>query len=427
MRIKFRLVAALAIFGVLATGAAVVGQELLNSTEVDDQRFQPSKSDAAFDPSRYRDFANYVAQTRERLERDKVFMDVGRKEIELDAATPFELRPANGCPTTNDGNYRRGILLIHGLSDTPLAMGDLARAFAERCFLVRVILLPGHGTRAADLLNVTGDDWFLATRFGLETLRTDADEVFVGGFSLGGLLAVHAAVEDPNIKGVFSFSPALSLERGWLIRQSLWLRHLFDWVDVDPPDDYARYESMPFNGLAETYELTEKLAKRLETHALDVPIFIAQSADDRIIDQGTNLDYFKRYFSHTDSRLILYRRNPKEGPDSIDQRVLYFNSFLPEQRIANFSHMSIHISPFNPHYGIDGDYRNCGISSGDRAADAIERCLTAERPWRGETVRSSSLDVPDIEAMARLTFNPRFGELLGKIDRFLRRLGRHQS
>ena len=427
MKLRLRLVLAFASIGALATCAAVVGQDMLDSTDVDDRRFQPSASSATFDSGRYRDFADYVAQTRARLERDKVYMDASQKKTELEAATPFELSPADGCATTQNGRYGKGILLIHGLSDTPLAMRDLAHAFAERCFLVRVILLPGHGTRAADLLQVTGDDWRRATRFGLATLKTAADKVFVGGFSLGGLLAVHAAVEDPDIDGVFSFSPALSLERGWLLRQSLWLRHIVDWVDRDPPDDYARYESMPFNGLAETYELSERLAQRLGAQELRVPIFIAQSADDRIIDQNTNLDFFKRYFTHPDSRLISYRSDSKEGPDSTDRRISYFNSYLPNERIANFSHMSIHVSPFNPHYGINGDYRNCGISSGDRQADAIERCQSAKWPWRGETVRNNSSDIPDVESMARLTFNPRFDELLGEIDRFLLRLDQGQS
>ena len=92
-------------------------------------------------------------------------------------------------------------------------MRDLADAFAARCFLVRTMLLPGHGTRPDDLLDVTRGDWLGAARFGLATLKADAGAVFAGGFSLGGLLALHTVLADPALRGAFLFSPAFALER----------------------------------------------------------------------------------------------------------------------------------------------------------------------------------------------------------------------
>ena len=65
-------------------------------------------------------------------------------------------------------------------------------ADATRCFLVLTMLLPGHGTRPGDLLDVTRGDWLGAARFGLATLKADA-----GGFSLGGLPALHAVLAAP--------------------------------------------------------------------------------------------------------------------------------------------------------------------------------------------------------------------------------------
>ena len=84
---------------------------------------------------------------------------------------PFELSPSGQCASQRTRVPAKGILLIHGLSDMPFAMHDLPRAFAKRCFLIRVILLPGQGSRAGDLLNVSRTDWLNATGFGLETLK----------------------------------------------------------------------------------------------------------------------------------------------------------------------------------------------------------------------------------------------------------------
>ncbi|MEM7023853.1 MAG: hypothetical protein AAF637_14850, partial [Pseudomonadota bacterium] len=108
--------------------------------------------------------------------------------------------------------------------------------------------------------------------------------------------------------------------------------------------------------------------------------------------------------------------------DPADRRIVYFNSFLPEQRIASFSHLSIHVAPSNGHYGVNGTYRDCGINSGGRPEDDVARCLSAPLPWRGETFIDHPIDPADQAAMARLTFNPRFDDLLNQIDAFLMRL-----
>ena len=404
--------------GLVVAGQAFDADASSRSPSAADERLQPSGEGLPFDPGRFRDFDDYVLQTRERLERHKVYMDPRRAGRELVAATPFERAPAAGCPPAATGRPSRGVLLLHGLSDMPLAMRDLADAFAARCFVVRAMLLPGHGTRAGDLLDVTRRDWLAATRFGLETLKGDVDEVFVGGFSLGGLLAMHAVLEDAAVRGAFVFSPALALARAWLVRQSLWLRHVLDWLDRDAPDDYARYEAMPMNATAETFLLTRELARLLERRRVAVPVFMALSADDPVIDVAVNRDYFENRFSHPGSRLVVYRRDPREGTDPDDTRVNYRNSFLPEQRIAGFSHLSIHIAPANVHYGAHGDYRSCGQASGE-SAEAVARCLAAPHPWRGEVFGANRAAIPDGAPVARLTYNPRFGDLLEQIDEFL--------
>ena len=418
MRVMAGAAGVLAAVGFVVIGQLFSAEASFPGPKADDARFQPSGEGLPFDPGRYRDFRDYVRQTRKRLERHKVYMDPRRVETELAASTPFERAPADRCLPEASGRPGRGVLLLHGLSDVPLAMRDLADAFAARCFLVRVMLLPGHGSRAGDLLDANRGDWLAATRFGLETLKTDADKVFVGGFSLGGLLSIHALLTDAAVRGAFVFSPALALERAWWIRQAVWLRHVFDWADRDARDDYARYEAMPVNAIAETFLLTRELARSLEERRVSAPVFMAHSADDPVINTAANLDYFLNRFSNSGSRLLVYRRDPREGADPADSRISYRNSFLPGQRIAGFSHQSLHIAPANAHYGVDGEYRNCGQSSG-ASAEAVARCLAAPRPWRGEVFGDGAAAAPVGEVLARLTYNPRFSEMFRLIDDFI--------
>ena len=212
---------ALLTIGLVMCGQWIFVDAIVRSQTADNAWLQASGEGLPFEVGQFRDFDDYILQTRKRLERHKLYLDPEQEEIEFAAALPFERAPSEVCSSTSSDRPSRGILLLHGLSDMPLAMSDLAEAFASRCFLVRTILLPGHGTRAGDLLEVTRGDWLEATRFGLETLKEDVDEVFVGGFSLGGLLSLHALSADATVKGAFLFSPALALQNAWLIRYAV--------------------------------------------------------------------------------------------------------------------------------------------------------------------------------------------------------------
>ena len=413
------LIISVCMFAALATG--LIARERASSNS---DRLVPSSMPTAFAAENYRDFADYVSQMRDNLIKNKVYLNPDKVAEELDVATPFELLPSAKCVSHEAPAASAGILLIHGLSDTPFAMRDLAEAFAERCFLVRVILLPGHGTRAGDLLEVTRADWLHATRFGIDTLRSDVDEVYVGGFSLGGLLATYMAIEDREIRGVFAFSPAFSLQHAWQLRQSVWLRHIIRWADRDEPDDYARYEAMPMNGLAEMYLLTRDFQALLRQVSIPVPVFLVQSVDDAIIDAEVNERLFSTRFSSMLSRMIIYQQDPQDPAKPSDRRIVYEKSHLPEQRVIGFSHQAVHIAPNNRHYGLLGDYRSCGANS-DRSAREVSLCENATVLWRGELFGQSDFLLAEGAAIGRLTFNPLFDRLLAEIDRFLGATAQH--
>ena len=54
-----------------------------------------------------------------------------------------------------------------------------------------------------------------------------------------------------------------------------------------------------------------------------------------------------------------------------------------------------------------------------RAHEAVARCLAAPHPWRAEVFGDNRAAIPDRAPVARLTYNPRFGELLELVDGFL--------
>ncbi len=386
------------------------------------EHLQPSSASTGFDATKYQSFADYLAKRREEIVTGRVFFDPQRREQEINIVAPFELKPRAECKATEP---KRAVVLIHGLSDTAFAMRDMADAFAKRCFWVRGMLLPGHGTRAGDLLDVSHQDWQKSIAFALKEMKVEADELYVGGFSLGGLLAANAGVTDKDIKGVFAISPALSVGSEWQVKQAVWLRHIMDWADTDTADDYARYEAMPMNAIAQTY----LLSKEFEANIKDAkakgqplpPIFLAQSADDGVINTEQNERYFSQNFGSLDSRMVIYKRQPAIRRSKKDERIRYINSDLPDHKILGFSHQAIHIAEQNPHYGRLGDYRSCGANA-DRAADEVAQCRAAKNPWRGEVFGLDAASRKAYPDMARLTFNPLFEQMFGEIDEFLARL-----
>ena len=72
-----------------------------------------------------------------------------------------------------------------------------------------------------------------------------------------------AALEQPAVDAVYLFAPALAI-RTDLIHAAPMLSNFVDWLDVDPPDDYARYEAFPTNAAAQLSKVIRRLGKRLE-------------------------------------------------------------------------------------------------------------------------------------------------------------------
>lgn len=396
----------------LFTIVVLVGFSACASTKLTNQdpALTPSPGDVHFDAERYESFSDYIEKTRQYLIDNKIFLTETNREKELLAALPFELLPEQTC----NGNRSKGIALVHGLGDTPLMMRDIGTELAKRCFLVRAILLPGHGTRPGDLIGVSQRDWQQSVQFAVDTLKNDVDDIYIGGFSLGGLLAINHATKDEDVRGVIAFSPALHLP--WMVSHTQWLKYLMTWADVDPGEDYARYYATPLNAAAQIYKVTELLEEQLESQPFEKPVFIAQSQDDPVINPNRNRSIFQRYLTHPASRLLIYQRNSNtDDHKNNDERISFANSFLPERRIYSYSHLALHISPQNSHYGENGDYRFC---DDDLGAGAMALCKADKLPWRGEIYRlDNSADAKKVRV--RLTYNPQFSELLTAVDEFL--------
>jgi carboxylesterase len=86
------------------------------------------------------------------------------------------------------------VLLLHGLTGTPVDMHYLKDALIADGYTVSVPLLPGRGTRPSDMFDLSWEDWMSSALAAYDGLARDHDEVVVGGLSAGATMALDIAL-----------------------------------------------------------------------------------------------------------------------------------------------------------------------------------------------------------------------------------------
>jgi esterase/lipase len=343
-------------------------------------------------------FAAYRQQTLEWLQANRTFQ-TDDHAAELSWNAPREWRPS--------GVAKRGILLVHGLGDSPFSFSDVGQKLAEQGFLVRTVLLPGHGSKPADMLDVTLKQWQQVVREQARIMENEVPAVYLGGFSTGANLVLDYAYEHPEIAGLVLFSPAFRPANtyAWLTQYIGWFR---PWLaspndGVRPMQTPVRYLNVPTNGFAQFYRSALLAQDHLADRTYTRPVFIAITQHDSVLDTAYVLDAFNARFSHPASRLIWYGDSPATAAKT--SRVLVRDDDLPQDRIAQFSHMGLMFSPDDPLYGKDGKQRICW--NGQQAED-MQKCLNGEQVWYSDWGHREPGKV-----FARLTFNPYFEWQMG--------------
>jgi esterase/lipase len=336
---------------------------------------------------------------------------------------PYELAQEN-----ND----KVILLIHGLTDSPFSFHDLSQYFYQQGFTVRTLLLPGHGTAPSELLNTEYSEWQKSATFAIEEALNDHQQVYLGGLSTGGALIFDYLMRqehvDKKIKGLFMWSPASKAKNdlAWLAKY-IDVIPFVDWIDLDADIDFAKYESFPYNAAAQVNAImnlvvSDGASASRKMH--EIPIFVVASEYDQTIDTEHTLGLIEEWQLASPreqmkkSVLIYYGHNNK-----LPAKLTHvMKVIVPEcsakslcSDIFDVSHIATTNSPDNPHYGIKGQYRNCGHYIKD--AVRYKACKQNKQVIKGEiTEMNLTRDLP----IQRLTYNPYYQEMLDDITLFLK-------
>ncbi|MFN8500258.1 MAG: alpha/beta fold hydrolase, partial [Anaerolineae bacterium] len=224
-----------------------------------------------------------------------------------------------------------GALLIHGFTGDPSEVRGLADALHARGYTVHAPLLPGHGALPDALQGVTWQQWLAAALHAYDYLDGRCERVYIGGFSMGGALAILAALERPAAAVTLMATPVGM--GSWLTSLLPLAATVFPWwypmmganlddpslrqrlaivlpdVDLDNPEarkGMVREMRMPTAALDTLF----RLLKRARDHApyLTVPALVMQGQQDRVVPPRDAAVLYGLLGS-ADKRLLTFERS----------------------------------------------------------------------------------------------------------------------
>lgn len=176
-------------------------------------------------------------------------------------------------PQFSTAQYRdHAVLLLHGLSSSPLELRFLARFLADEGFATHAPELEGYsaGTGHARM-----EQWISAAVAQFDALAAQYRHVSVCGLSMGATLAAAVTQQRPAARALLLLSITLSYD-GWAIP---WYRFLLDYVYYTPMRSRYRYREHEPYGLRNE-ALRSKIARAMQKNQISEvgPASIAMTA-----------------------------------------------------------------------------------------------------------------------------------------------------
>ncbi len=280
-----------------------------------------AKEDAVFDELQVLVESNSPSQEHQYLNRYRTGNDAYPDKSGRNLNRSSEKRPVV---------IAGGVLLLHGMTDSPYTLRHLAAMFHAKGFYVLNLRLPGHGTIPAELDRMEWQDWQAAVKLGAKHVaeQLKADQPFyVLGYSNGASLALKYSMDSlaeadyRTPDRVLLISPMIGV--GALARFSrlfYWLSRLeyfrhSRWLDIYPEYDPHKYNSFPMNAGLQSYKLTMTVKEQIRRMAGNgelqqmPPVLAFQSLVDKTVVTEAVLDDLYEKLPDNGSELVLFDVN----------------------------------------------------------------------------------------------------------------------
>jgi len=249
-------------------------------------------------------------------------------EFRLDRYSPGSAADPRKLETNRNRSFeltteqpRGGVLLLHGMSDSPYALRTLGKALHQKGYWVIGMRMPGHGTAPSGLRYISRHDLAAAVRIGMSHLanKVSGKPVHMVGYSTGAPLSLEFALDAlegksaPVPASLVLISPAIGIHGAAgmaSFKDSMSsLPGLGSWsfLSVQPEFDPYKYNSFATNAADVVHTLTRSVASRLQQRAAANPEVIlpptivfkstvdATVATDAVVDSLLNRLHANRH------------------------------------------------------------------------------------------------------------------------------------
>jgi alpha-beta hydrolase superfamily lysophospholipase len=285
-----------------------------------------------------RNFAEYQALEQRLFQQlnDKIYARPASQTVSVLS----RYRPgSNADPRRRQPNWNRsfeftseqpvgGVLLLHGMSDSPYSLRAAGLALNRHGYHVIGLRLPGHGTVPSGLRHVHWRDMSAAVNLAVTHLSAvlgDKPLHFVG-YSTGASLALEYAIRGINDSSLTTpaslvlLSPAIrihpvsalaSLKDGLSVLPGLdGLAYLSIMEEFDP----YKYNSFATNAAAQVHQVTRHVDQRLSELDMEAkkhlpPILVFKSAVDSTVSTEAVVDNLLKRLPAGRNELVLFDIN----------------------------------------------------------------------------------------------------------------------
>lgn len=254
---------------------------------------------------------------------------------------------------------RGGILLLHGLSDSPYSLRTLAKTLFDQGYYVLGLRMPGHGTAPSGLIHANWQDMAAAVNLAAREVSDNINEgqytsskkpISIVGYSMGAAQAVNYslnALQDstlPQVDSLILLSPAIGVSS--VASLAVWQSRLsvipglekLAWNSIGPEYDPYKYNSFAVNAGDQMYRLTQAINKKLlrlneSGRSAEFPRTLAlMSVIDATVSTHAVVTHLFDKIENPDNELVIYDINRNES----------YTPFIKHDPIEDYRHILEH-------------------------------------------------------------------------------------
>ena len=220
-----------------------------------------------------------------------------------------------------------GVLLLHGMTDSPYSLRALGETLHQRGHQVVGLRLPGHGTAPSGMTTVSWQDMSAAVQLAMTHLgnRVGNKPIHIIGYSTGAALALDYALQveqgqaNPAPTSLVLISPAIGISPAAALAK--WKRRLgllpglagMAWLQIEPEFDPYKYNSFATNAAEQVHALTSSVAGRIaarkEPGKVLPPILVLKSTVDATVSNDAVVDRLLMHLAPNRHQLVLFDIN----------------------------------------------------------------------------------------------------------------------